>query len=432
MSMHPAETLDRISLAAWQGRRLAQLLAAIEGRNRFYTRKFEAAGVRPSTLTFPADLTRLPLTAKRELVDDQAAHPPWGTALTEPLVHYTRYCQTSSTTGRPLRWIDTPDSWQWMLDCWKAVYRAAHVTPGDRVFFPFSFGPFLGFWAGFEAACQMGLHAIPGGGMSSQMRLAMLDAVDATVLCCTPTYALRLAEVAAADSASRPLSDGGVRLIVVAGEPGGSIAATRAPDQPNHRNGTTPKTVLTEVGPVSFECLESPGFLHVHEGEYICELLDPVTGVEVGDGQAGELVVTNLGRTASPVVRYRTGDIAVKRLAPCGCGRTWMRLEGGILGRVDDMINVRGVNVYPASIEAVVRRFADVAEFRSVVSRQGAMRALRLQVELAPGVADPAARAAAIASRLREVLGLTVPVDAVEAGSLPRFEMKASRFIVEE
>ena len=432
MSMHPAETLDRISLAAWQGRRLAQLLAAIEGRNRFYTRKFEAAGVRPSTLTFPADLTRLPLTAKRELVDDQAAHPPWGTALTEPLVHYTRYCQTSSTTGRPLRWIDTPDSWQWMLDCWKAVYRAAHVTPGDRVFFPFSFGPFLGFWAGFEAACQMGLHAIPGGGMSSQMRLAMLDAVDATVLCCTPTYALRLAEVAAADSASRPLSDGGVRLIVVAGEPGGSIAATRARIEQVWNARVIDHHGLTEVGPVSFECLESPGFLHVHEGEYICELLDPVTGVEVGDGQAGELVVTNLGRTASPVVRYRTGDIAVKRLAPCACGRTWMRLEGGILGRVDDMINVRGVNVYPASIEAVVRRFADVAEFRSVVSRQGAMRALRLQVELAPVVADPAARAAAIASRLREVLGLTVPVDAVEAGSLPRFEMKASRFIVEE
>ena len=431
MSMHPAETLDRISLAAWQGRRLAQLLAAISGRNRFYTRKFEAAGVRPSTLTFPADLRRLPLTTKGELVDDQAAHPPWGTALTEPLIHYTRYCQTSSTTGRPLRWIDTPDSWQWMLDCWKAVYRAAHVTPGDRVFFPFSFGPFLGFWAGFEAACQMGLHAIPGGGMSSQMRLAMLDAVDATVLCCTPTYALRLAEVAAVDSALRPLSDGGVRLIVVAGEPGGCIAATRARIEQVWNARVIDHHGLTEVGPVSFECLESPGFLHVHEGEYICELLDPATGAEVDDGQPGELVVTNLGRTASPVVRYRTGDIAVKRLAPCVCGRTWMRLEGGILGRVDDMINVRGVNVYPASIEAVVRRFADVAEFRSVVTRQGAMRALGLQVELAPGVADPPARAAAIAASLREVLGLTVAVEPVEAGSLPRFEMKASRFIVE-
>ena len=118
--------------------------------------KLDAAGVRLDALALPADLTRLPLTTKAELVADQAANPPWGTALTEPLASYTRYCQTSSTTGRPLRWIDTNESWQWMLECWKAVYRAARVEPGDRVFFPFSFGPFLGFWAGFEAGLADG------------------------------------------------------------------------------------------------------------------------------------------------------------------------------------------------------------------------------------------------------------------------------------
>jgi len=430
--LHPAETLDRASLAEWQGHRLSRLLAAVNGRNVFYTKKLAAAGLDPSVLSFPDDLTRLPLTTKAELAADQAANPPWGTALTEPLARYTRYCQTSSTTGRPLRWIDTPESWQWMLDCWKAVYRAARIQPGDRVFFPFSFGPFLGFWAGFEAACQLGLHAIPGGGMSSQMRLSMLEAVGATVICCTPTYALRLAEVAAASRAggSRPLG-GTVRLIVVAGEPGGSIPATRSRIEQAWGARVIDHHGLTEVGPVSFECLESPGFLHVHEGEYICEVLDPVSGAEVGDGEAGELVLTNLGRTASPVVRYRTGDIAVKRLAPCACGRPWMRLEGGILGRADDMINVRGVNVYPAAIEAVIRRFDEVAEFRTVVSRGGAMRAIRVEVDLVSDIVDREARAAAIASALREVLGLTVHVDVVGTGSLPRFEMKASRFIVE-
>ena len=104
----------------------------------------------------PRDLAQLPLTTKAELIADQAANPPWGTALTEPLERYTRYCQTSSTTGRPLRWIDTNESWQWMLDCWKAVYRGGARRPGDRVFFPFSFGPFLGFWAGFEAGLPDG------------------------------------------------------------------------------------------------------------------------------------------------------------------------------------------------------------------------------------------------------------------------------------
>jgi phenylacetate-CoA ligase len=431
--LHPAETLDRVRLAEWQGQRLLRLLAAINGKNAFYTRKLSAAGLDPAALRFPGDLTRLPITTKAELAADQAANPPWGTALTEPIARYTRYCQTSSTTGRPLRWIDTPESWQWMLDCWKAVYRAAGIRPGDRVFFPFSFGPFLGFWAGFEAACQLGLHAIPGGGMSSQMRLSMLEAVGATVVCCTPTYALRLAEVAAGSQrAGGPLPLGGtVRLIVVAGEPGGSIPATRARIEQAWSARVIDHHGLTEVGPVSFECLEAPGYLHVHEGEYICEVLDPVSGGEVADGEAGELVITNLGRTASPVIRYRTGDIAVKRLAPCACGRSWMRLEGGILGRADDMINVRGVNVYPAAIEAVIRRFDDVAEFRSVVSRGGAMRAIRVEVDLAAGAGDRPARASAIAAALREVLGLTVQVDVVAAGSLPRFEMKASRFVVE-
>jgi phenylacetate-CoA ligase len=429
--MQAAETLDRPGIAARQGARLAQLLAAIDGRNAFYTAKLAAAAVVPSRLRLPRDLSRLPVTTKAELVADQAAHPPWGTALTEPLVNYTRYCQTSSTTGRPLRWIDTSESWQWMLECWKQVYRAARVGPGDRVFFPFSFGPFLGFWAGFDAAWQMGLHAVPGGGMSSRTRLSMIDAVGASVVCCTPTYALRLAEVAAEDPSGRPLAASGVRLLIVAGEPGGNIPSTRARIEEAWQARVIDHHGLTEVGPVSFECWESPGFLHINESEYICEILDPESGREVGDGEAGELVLTNLGRLASPVIRYRTGDVAVKHLAPCACGRTWMRLQGGILARADDMINVRGVNVYPASIEAVVRRFADVLEFRSVVTRTGAMRALRLEIDLAPEVEDRAGRATAVADALRQGLGLTVPVEVVEAGSLPRFEMKASRFIVE-
>ena len=161
----PHERLDRDALAAHQGARLQELLRQVHGCNDFYTRKFEAAGISLSalnTLSFPADLGRLPQTTKREFIEDQAAYPPFGSALTYPLDRYTRFCQTSSTTGTPLRWIDTHESWQWMLECWKAVYRAARVEPGDRVFFPFSFGPFLGFWAGFEAGAQMGLHVIPG------------------------------------------------------------------------------------------------------------------------------------------------------------------------------------------------------------------------------------------------------------------------------
>jgi phenylacetate-CoA ligase len=429
--MITAERLDRDALAAVQGQRLSELLVAIYGRNAFYTQKLDAAGLDVARLRMPRDLTKLPVTTKGELNADQAANPPWGTALTEPLERYTRYCQTSSTTGRPLRWIDTNDSWQWLLECWKAVYRGARVTSGDRVFFPFSFGPFLGFWAGFEAGPQLGLHCIPGGGMSSQIRLSLIESVGATVVCCTPTYALRLAEIAEHERPLRPLAESTVRVLIVAGEPGGSIPATRERIERSWGARVIDHHGLTEVGPVSFECWESPGHLHVNEGEFIVEVVDPVTGQPVADGEPGELVVTNLGRVASPVIRYRTGDIVIRRLTPCPCGRTWARLEGGILGRADDMINIKGVNVYPVGIESVVRRFSEVVEFRSIVSASAAMRSLRLEIEVAPQAAEPAAVASRVAYQLREALGLTVAVNVVPSGSLPRFEMKASRFVVE-
>lgn len=429
--MLPAAPLDREALATAQGGRLATLLRAIQGRNRFYTRKLDEAGVDVSALVFPRDLPRVPLTHKAELIADQDANPPWGTVHTEPIDRYTRYCQTSSTTGRPLKWLDTSESWRWMVECWKAVYRGARIGHGDRVFFPFSFGPFLGFWVGFEAGCQAGLLCVPGGGMSSQLRLSVIDTVGATVICCTPTYALRLAEVAAEERPDRPLVENSVRVIIVAGEPGGSIPATRRRIEESWGARVIDHHGLTEVGPLSFECWEAPGFLHLNEAEFICEILEPGGSAAVEDGQPGELVVTNLGRTASPVLRYRTGDIVVRTRERCACGLPWARLEGGILARADDMISIRGVNVYPTSIESVVRQFAEVAEFRSIVSRVHEMRSLTVEVELTPHAGDEAAVLAKVMQRLKEALGLSVQVRAVGAGTLPRFEMKARRFLVE-
>ena len=431
----PEECLDRGQIVDRQARRLKRLLADIHGRNRFYTRKLDAAGVDVRSLHVPDDLARLPFTTKRELADDQDAAPPWGTALTEPVQRYTRYCQTSSTTGRPLRWIDTNESWQWVVDCWKAVYRAARVSADDRVFFPFSFGPFLGFWSAFDAATQIGAHAVPAGGMSSQLRLATIDHVGPTVVCCTPTYALRLAEKAAEqggmlERGGHPLMDSTVRVLIVAGEPGGSIPATRARIEEAWGARVIDHHGLTEVGPVSFECWEQPGGLHLNESEFLCEVIDPGSGRSAGEGEPGELVVTNLGRTASPVIRYRTGDVVVRRSEPCACGRTWSRLQGGILSRADDMVAVRGVNVYPAAIEAVVRSFSTIVEFRTTVNRSGAMRAVTVEVEVVG--ADRSATATQLSHELREALGLTVPVHVVEPGSLPRYEMKARRFVVED
>ena len=411
--------------------RLFQLIAHVYGRNPFYTRKFDAAGIRPGDLQFPRDLAKLPFTTKHELVADQAAAAPWGTNLTEPLPRYTRYNQTSSTTGTPLRWLDTNESWQWMLECWKSVYAAAHVGPSDRIVFPFSFGPFLGFWTGFEAGCQLGACCIPAGGMSSHARLALIEAVRPTVICCTPTYAIRLLETAAeAGSGHLDPASSSVRVLIVAGEPGGSILPTRERIERGWGARVIDHHGLTEVGPISFECWEAPGGLHLNEDEYICEVVEPGGEREVSDGARGELVVTNLGRSASPLIRYRTGDLVVRQSGACRCGRTSARLEGGILARVDDMVNVRGVNVYPSAVEAVVGRFAEVAEYRATVVDSGAMRELSLEIEVRPDVDSASLVARHVGAALREALGLTVRLQVVERGALPRFEMKSRRFVI--
>ena len=433
--MGPFERINRGDLAEQQGRRLSALLQQIHGTNPFYTRKLEAGGISPSllsSLSFPRDLPRLPLTTKQELIADQIAAPPWGTNLTEPLDNYTRYNQTSSTTGSPLRWLDTNDSWQWMLECWKAVYEGARVDERDRILFPFSFGPFLGFWTAFEAGCQIGAQCIPAGGMSSQARLGMVDTLKPTVVCCTPTYALRLIEVAdELRGGAGDLAKSSVRVLILAGEAGASIASTRERIERGWGARVIDHHGLTEVGPVSFECWESPGSLHVNEAAYIVEIIDPASGRPAADGERGELVITNLGRSASPLIRYRTGDVVVRRSDPCACGRTFARLDGGILTRVDDMVNVRGVNVYPTAVESVIRRFAEVAEYRATVAQAGALRELSVEIELGPGNATPSDVEVKVGGALREALGLSTPVRVVDAGTLPRFEMKARRFVIE-
>jgi len=308
------------------------------------------------------------------------------------------------------------------------VFAAARVGPGDRVLFAFSFGPFLGFWTAFEAGCQIGAHCVPGGGMTSHQRLALVDATRPGVLLCTPTYALRLAEVAESDKARPPLTASGVRTIIVAGESGGSLPAVRARIERAWGARVIDHYGLTEVGPVAFEDWDRPGGLYVNEAEYIAEVLD-AAGQPVPDGELGELVLTNLGRLASPVIRYRTGDVVRARTTPHAAGPAYLWLEGGILARADDMVTIRGVNVYPTAVDAVVRAYADVVEFRATVARESAMRQLAVEIEVRPG-ADAGATAESVALALKEALGLTVAVHPVATNALPRFEMKARRFVV--
>jgi len=298
----------------------------------------------------------------------------------------------------------------------------------DRLVFPFSFGPFLGFWAAFEGAIRLGNLCLAAGGMTSGARLDFLEANRATVVACTPTYALRLAEVAA--ERGQDLAQSSVRALVVAGEPGGNVAEIKRKIETLWGARCFDHTGMTEIGSLGIECLERPGSVHLLESECLAQVLGPQTDRPVSDGEIGELVLTNLGRWGSPLVRYRTGDLVKPRWQVCECGRNWVWLEGGILGRIDDMVVVRGNNVYPSAVEAVIRRLDEVAEYRVEVRSRGALVALRIDLEPTAAAADETADLVGrVQTALHDTLGLRADVTAVPPGSLPRFELKARRFV---
>jgi phenylacetate-CoA ligase len=365
------------------------------------------------------DFERLPLTTKEDLLADQTARPPYGTNLTHPLERYVRLHQTSGSSGdHPLRWLDTEESWDWWVRIWSEhVYPAAGVGAGDRVFFAFSFGPFIGFWSAFGGAERLGVLAISGGAMTSEQRVRTLLDLRATVLLSTPTYALRLADVARGLGIELGTSD--IRVTLHAGEPGASIPATRAAIESAYSAACFDHTGMTELGPTGFSCSQRDG-IHVVESEFIFEVLDGA-GRPATDG---ELVATNLGRWGMPLVRYRTGDRVQISREPCSCGSPFLKLVGGIRGRVDDMFTVRGVNLYPSQVEDIVRGHPQVTEFVIEHRRVRGMDEVTLLVEVAGE--DPTQR---LEADLRQALGVRIGCKVVQTGSLPRAELKSKRLV---
>ena len=356
------------------------------------------------------DFERLPLTTKADLVADQASRPPFGTNLTYPLERYVRLHQTSGSSGDvPLRWLDTAESWEWWLRIWaEHVYRAAGVTAADRVFLAFSFGPFIGFWSAFGGAESLGAMVISGGAMTSEQRVRNIVDLGATVLLSTPTYALRLADVAREMGVD--LSVGPIHTTIHAGEPGASIPATRAAIEAAYSATAFDHTGMTELGPTGHSCTARDG-VHLIESEFIFEVMPD-----------GELVATNLGRWGMPLIRYRTGDRVQVSRDPCSCGSPFLKVLGGIQGRVDDMFTVRGVNLFPSQVEDIVRRHPRVAEFAIERRRERQMDEVTLLVEGSVDVDR-------LEAELRQALGVRIPCRIVSDGTLPRSELKSRRIL---
>jgi phenylacetate-CoA ligase len=398
--------------------RLNELLALIAERNPFQRERLGAT----TALASLDELQRLPVTTKDELLADQAAHPPFGTNLTYGMERYTHLSQTSGTTGATLRCLDTDEDWAWWRDGMGGVFAAAGVTAADRVALAYSFGPYLLFWTAYEGAGASGALVIPLGGMDSVQRLMTIREYAATTLACTPTYALHLVRVADRHGLRDTL--GTVERIVCAGEPGASLPSMRRQIESAWGARCFDHAGRSEVGPFTYPC-GAAGGLHLRDDEYLVELLHPGTCRPVPPGEPGELIVTALGRRGFPVIRYRTGDVATVHPEACPAGHAGRWLPRGIAGRTDDMVVIRGMNVFPSAIEQILREWDSVGEFRiTFYTEPAAMDEVKLEVEL-----GQPADARAIQARLRQRLGLRLRIVPLKPGILTPQTGKARRVV---
>lgn len=410
--------LSRSALEAHQLARFNEMLTNILPTNTFYAHKLSG---KPTQLESLSQLSELPFTTKDELLTGVSADDDhWLPAnLTHPSEAYVRYHQTSGTSGRPMVVLDTAQDWAWWIEGWQHVLDSAGVTENDRAMLAFSFGPFIGFWTAHDAIITRGALAIPGGGMNTIARLELMRTAQATVLCCTPTYALHLAEVAAEKSFR--LADLHLRSIIVAGEPGGSIPTVRARIENAFSATVIDHAGASEIGPWGFADSKRKG-LHILESEFIAEFISVETGSPASSEELSHLVLTSLGRNGAPVIRYRTGDLVRPSwTAIDGCN--FVHLDGGVLSRADDMMIIRGVNIFPRSVEQILHGFPEIAEYRMTAMKVGEMDSLSLEVE------DRIEKPERISEELKIKLGLSVQVQCVPIGTLPRFEGKGRRFI---
>jgi phenylacetate-CoA ligase len=424
------ETMPRDELERLQVRKLMNLVEWADASVPWQSKRLRDAGVTSDSIRSLDDLRRIPFLTRDEWMDAQLEDPPFGAILAAPPDRAVRYHMTSGTTGKtPIRVLDSMKDWEWIAEMWCYGLWGFGVRPADTLFVAFGYSKFIGFWGLHYAGEKLGCLVLPGGAMTTDQRVKEIVEMGATVVASTPTYALRMAQEAR--SLGIDLAESAVERVILSGEPAGSIPATKAliEEQWGAKAGDT--AGMTELGTIMiFECSQQPGGTHIIEDHYIEEVVDPVTDEPVPYGEMGERVVTSFGRGFIPVLRYRTRDFVVRVPgSTCSCGRTFDIYEGGIRGRVDDMKLVRGTNVYPRAVEALIREHAEVDEFQiRLYTADGIRDEIEVLIEVPDLKVDADALCAALSKQLADAHeSLRFGVRTVELGSLPRFELKAKR-----
>jgi len=421
------ETLPRERLQEIELRRFRELLRWAKERSPFYEKKLH--GIEPEDIRTIEDVTKVPMTEKDELRAAQEGREPYlyGDLLAVPPDRLSVFHQTSGTTGKPVYIPDTYESWQWVVEVWCYILYAAGLRSHDRVFLPFAYNVYIAFWQGHYAAEKLGCEVVPGGALDTQGRIQKAKEVRATAMMNTPTYGLRLAEVAK-EMGIDPRKDLNVRRMICAGEPMPEPTRLRMEDLwgaevYDHIGGTEP-------GGWGGMCSEKNG-LHVIEPHYLFEMVDLETmSKPVPPGTKGVAVITPLCRRCIPLIRFNLKDVMLVMREPCPCGRTSTRVNE-IGGRVDDLRKIRGVFFTPAVVEEVIRgRFPEVVEFETRLTQEEVMPVLTLRVELDPSIGEKQQRE--LSGRMREQLklrsNLTFEIELVKPGGLPRYTLKSARF----
>jgi phenylacetate-CoA ligase len=425
------ETLPHEKIEQLQLKKFKEIFSWAYERSRFYHKLYSEAGIEPGDIRTFDDIRRVPKIEKSMMRDIQGKDPfPYGDILCVPLEEVTDYRQTSGTTGQPIYQADSWQDWEHSTEAYAYALYAQGYRARDRIFVPFGYNIFIAFWAYHYAGEKLGCEVIPGGVLNTEARILKMQELKATAMGATPTYVLGMAETARTKLGLDPPKDLYIRKITVAGEPGGSIPATRKRMEEAWGAKVYDQVGSTEIGHWGWECQYQAG-LHVNEALFLVEIEDMDTGKPITEpGKKGKMVVTSFNRMAQPCIRFDVKDIIQWNPLPCACGRTFRLLDGGIMGRADDITKVKGVLLSPMAIEEVVRDIPQLSnEYQVVVTKKGDIDDITLKVEILPEYAVQAdAIRATLVDQLRLKTNLGYNIEFHEYESLPRSQAKSRRF----
>jgi phenylacetate-CoA ligase len=425
------ETLPLEKIELLQLKKFKEIFSWAYEHSKFYHKLYNEAGIEPGDIRTFDDIRRVPKIEKSMMRDIQGKDPfPYGDILCVPLEEVTDYRQTSGTTGQPIYQADTWQDWEHSTEAYAYALYAQGYRARDRIFLPFGYNIFIAFWAYHYAGEKLGCEVIPGGVLNTEARILKMQELKATAMGATPTYVLGMAETARTKLGLDPPRDLYIRKITVAGEPGGSIPATRKRMEEAWGAKVYDQVGSTEIGHWGWECRYQAG-LHVNEALFLVEIEDIDTGKPITEpGKKGKMVVTSFNRMAQPCIRFDVKDIIQWNPRSCECGRTFRLLDGGIMGRADDITKVKGVLLSPTAIEEVVRDIPQLSnEYQVVVTKKGDIDDITLKVEILPEYAGQAdAIRAKLVDQLRLKTNLGYNIEFHEYESLPRSQAKSRRF----